>query len=156
MAIIEEHVSSSGSVTGWDISKLCPSGAHVAVCLDIKDTYDVTRPKYDDPSQTEVVNLTRFLFGVKGSDGQTYRVQTGDLKISGHEKSSLVALLTGWLAKPLDELIGWDYVEQKGKPAMLTIIHKTSQRGTVYAIIQGITPVLEQLLTQVPSSSEFW
>ena len=155
MAIIEKIESTGGSVTGWDIAKLCPAGAHVAVCLEVKDTFDVTRPKYDDPSQSEVVNLTRFLFGIKATDGTKYRVQTHDLKISGHEKSALVGFLTTWLAKPLDELFGWDYVEQVGKPAMLTIVHKTSQRGTVYAIIQGISPLLEQLIDQVPPRTEF-
>ena len=155
MAIIEKNESTGGSITGWDIKKLCPAGAHVAVCLDIKDSFDITRPKYDDPSQSEVVNLTRFLFGIKTPDGTKYRVQTHDLKITGHEKSALIGFLTTWLAKPIDELFGWDYVEQVGESAMLTIVHKTSQRGTVYAIIQGISPLLEQLADQVPSRTEF-
>lgn len=155
MAIIEEQLSSGGSATGWDISEVCPAGAHVAVCIEVKDTMDVTRPRYEDPSTMEIVNLTRFLFGIKGADGLTYRVQTHDLKISGHEKSALVGFLTSWTAKPLQSMIGWDYCEMAGQPAMVTIVQKTSQKGRIYATIQAITPLPEQLSGQAPSMEDF-
>jgi len=155
MAIIEQQPSSGGQITGWDISEVCPAGAHVAVCLEVKDTMDVTRPRYEDPSTMEIVNLTRFLFGIKGMDGLNHRVQTHDLKISGHEKSALIGFLTSWTAKSLDQMIGWNYEEMAGQPAMVTIVHKTSQKGRVYATIASITPVVPQLLAQAPKVEEF-
>jgi len=155
MAIIEQQVSIEGSLTGWDITDVCPAGTYVGVCLEVKDTFDVTRPKYEDPSQTEVVNLTRFLFGVQGADGIFYKIQTHDLKISGHEKSALMGLLTAWKAKPVDQLVGWDYCEMAGEPAMITVIQKTSQKGRVYATAQNVVAPPPQMADQAPDPSKF-
>ena len=155
MAIIEQPTSSGGTVTGWNIETVCPAGTHVGVCLQIKDTFDVSRPKYEDPSVTEIVNLTRFLFGVKVEGDVDHMVQTHDLKISGHEKSALMGLLTSWTAKSVDQLVGWDYCEMQGQPALLTIIHKTSQKGRVYASIQGVTAIPPQLSAAAPKAEEF-
>jgi len=121
------------------------------VCLDIKDTLGHTRPVFDDPTRTEVVDLTRFLFGLP--DGGM--VQTKEMKISGHEKSALMGFLTGWLgsAPPLDG--SFDVASMKGRGAQITIAHKTSQKGRTYADVVGISPVMEQLAAQVPQAANF-
>ena len=155
MAIIEKQVSIEGALTGWDITDVCPAGTYVGVCLEVKDTFDVTRPKFEDPSQTEVVNLTRFLFGVQGADGIFYKIQTHDLKISGHEKSALMGILTAWTAKPINMLEGWDYCEMAGEPAMITVIQKTSQKGRVYATVGSVVAPPPQMAGQAPDPSKF-
>ena len=153
MAILEAKTSGGG--TGWDITEICPPGTQVAICLEIRDVFDVTRPKYDKPEETEVVNLTRFLFGVRAADGQLYRVQTHDYKISAHEKAGLMKLLTGWTAKTLGDLIGWDYCEMVGQVAQLTVIHKTSKMGKVYPAIDAVTPLHPQLAAAAPTVEMF-
>jgi len=153
MAILEAKVSAAN--TGWDVPEVCPAGTQVAICLEIKDVFDVTRGKYEDPTQTEVVDLTRFLFGVCAVDGQLYRVQTHELKISAHERAGLMKLLTSWTAKPLSELIGWDYCEMQGKTAQLIVIHRTSKLGRVYAAIETVTPLHPQLAAAAPTLEAF-
>jgi len=155
MAIIEKQAQVEGAATGWDISEVCPAGTYVGVCLEVKDTFDVTRPKFEDPSQTEIVNLTRFLFGVQGADGIFYKIQTHDLKISSHEKSSLMAILTAWTAKPISMLEGWDYCEMTGEAAMITVIQKTSQKGRVYATVRSVVAPPAQMAGQAPDPSSF-
>jgi hypothetical protein len=49
-----------------------PKGTYLAVCLDVLDQYNVERKKYQS-EETEIVNLTRFVFGVKAKDGCTTR-----------------------------------------------------------------------------------
>jgi len=153
MAILEAKTSGGG--TGWDIPEICPPGTQVAVCLEIRDVFDVTRPKYEKPEEMEVVNLTRFLFGVRAADGQLYRVQTHDYKISAHEKAGLMKLLTGWTAKTLADLIGWDYCEMVGQVAQLTVIHRTSRLGKVYPAIEAVTPLHPQLAASAPPLGAF-
>ena len=153
MAILEQKPSGGG--TGWDISEICPAGTQVAICIEIKDVFEVTRSKYDNPSETEVVDLTRFLFGIKAADGCLYRVQTHEMKISSHEKSGLMKILTSWTAKPMAELMNWDYCEMQGELAQLTVIHKTSKMGKVYPAIEAVTPLHPQLAATAPTLEDF-
>ena len=153
MAILTASSSSGdGPITGWPLGDdPYPAGQQVAVCLDIKDTLRHERPVFDDPTRTEFVDLTRFLFGLP--DGGM--VQTKEMKISGHEKSALMAFLTGWLgsAPPLDG--SFDINSMKGRGAQINIAHKVSQKGRTYADVVGISPVMEQLVAQVPPVANF-
>ena len=153
MAILTASASSGdGPITGWPLGDNPPAaGQQVAVCLDIKDTLGHERSVYEDPTRTEVVDLTRFLFGLP--DGSM--IQTKEMKISGHEKSALMAFLTGWLgsAPPLDG--SFDISSMKGRGAQITIAQKNSQKGRTYADVVGISPVMEQLAAQVPQVANF-
>lgn len=153
MAILTASASSGdGPITGWPLGDNPPAaGQQVAVCLDIKDTLGHERSVYEDPTRTEFVDLTRFLFGLP--DGSM--IQTKEMKISGHEKSALMAFLTGWLgsAPPLDG--SFDISSMKGRGAQINVAHKVSQKGRTYADVVGISPVMEQLADQVPQVANF-
>ena len=152
MAILTPSTSSAeGPITGWPVEGLAPQGQHVVVCLDVKDTLNHQRPTYENPEALETVDLTRFLFGLP--DGTM--IQTGEMKISAHEKSRLMAFLTGWLAGPPIMDGTWDYCSLKGKGAMITIVHKVSQKGRTYADIASVSPVMDQLAGQVPQLASF-
>ena len=152
MAILTPNTSSAdGPITGWPVEGLAPQGQHVVVCLDVKDTLNHQRPTYENPEALETVDLTRFLFGLP--DGTM--IQTGEMKISAHEKSRLMAFLTGWLAGPPIMDGTWDYCSLKGKGAMITIVHKVSQKGRTYADIASVSPVMDQLAGQVPQLASF-
>jgi hypothetical protein len=99
----------------------------------------------------ETLDMTRFLFGLP--DGTM--IQTGEMKISSHEKSRLIGFLTGWLAGPPLMDGSWDYASMIGKGATITIVHKVSQKGRTYADIASISPVMEQLAGQVPQAGSF-
>ena len=151
MAILSQITSSDGPITGWPVEGLAPAGQHVVVCLATKDTLGHTRPTYENPEVMETLDMTRFLFGLP--DGTM--IQTGEMKISSHEKSRLIGFLTGWLAGPPVMDGSWDYVVMVGKGATITIVHKVSQKGRTYADIASISPVMEQLAGQVPQMESF-
>ena len=136
------------STNGFEIEALAPIGTYVATCLDIEDQFAVDRPKFENPQETEKLDVTRFLFGFRGADGHLYKVQSFEFRISGSPKSNLFKFLTAWLGKPPQ--YGWDYCELKGEGTMITIAHKQSRDGTkTYANLIGIAPVIDQLKAQI-------
>jgi hypothetical protein len=117
--------------------------------LEVKDSFGIQRPKYEDPSQIETLDVCRFLFGTQ--DGQM--VQTGEMKISAHEKSKLTGVLTSWLGSAPGA--GFDTETLRGKGAMINIVEKTSQKGRTYSDITSVTPVMAGMEAQVPQASNF-
>jgi len=148
MAILQQSTSGEGPITGWPLEPARP-GQYLAVCLDVKDSFGIQRPAYEDPTRIETLDVCRFLFGTQ--DGQM--VQTGEMKISAHEKSKLVGVLTSWLGS--NPGAGFDTETLRGKGCMINIIQKTSQKGTVYSDITSITPVMQGMEAQVPQPSQF-
>ena len=148
MAILQQSSNGNGPISGWPIEPI-NAGQYLAVCLDVKDSLGIQRPSYEDPSIIETLDVCRFLFGTQ--DGQM--VQTGEMKISAHEKSKLVGVLTSWLGS--NPGAGFDTESLRGKGCMINIIQKTSQKGTVYSDITSITPVMSGMEAQVPQASQF-
>jgi len=148
MAILTQSSNGEGPITGWDLP-LCRPGQYLAICLDVKDSFGIQRPKYEDPSQIETLDVCRFLFGTQ--DGQM--VQTGEMKISAHEKSKLTGVLTSWLGSAPGA--GFDTESLRGKGAMINIVEKTSMKGRTYSDITSVTPVMAGMEAQVPQASNF-
>lgn len=151
MAILTQSHSGGGDgpITGWAIKTPAPAGQHVAVCLAVKDTLGYECPTYDDPTVTEIKDVTRFLFGL--ADGSM--VQTYEMKISSNDKSKLFNTLTSWLGHP--PVIGFDTESMVGMGATLSIVGKVSRKGTEYSDVTSITPVMPQLASQVPNLANF-
>ncbi len=82
-------------------------------------------------------------------------IQTGEMKITGHERSNLVKFLTGWLGRPPQMDGSWDYCEMIGQGAVLNVVGQVSRKGRSYADVQGVTPVMEQRADQVPQAGRF-
>jgi hypothetical protein len=61
---------------GPRISELAPKGTYLATIVDILDRFGVERPKYEDPTVMEKLDLTLFVFGFKGKDGNITGVST--------------------------------------------------------------------------------
>ena len=148
MAILQQSSNGDGPITGWPLQPI-NAGQYLAVCLDVKDSFGIQRPAYEDPTRIETLDVCRFLFGTQ--DGQM--VQTGEMKISAHEKSKLVGVLTSWLGS--NPGAGFDTESLRGKGCMINIVQKTSQKGTVYSDITSITPVMQGMEAQVPQPSQF-
>jgi hypothetical protein len=148
MAILTQTTNGDGPITGWSL-ELCRPGQYLAVCLDVKDSFGIQRPKYEDPSQIETLDVCRFLFGTQ--DGQL--VQTGEMKISAHEKSKLSGVLTSWLGSAPGA--GFDTESLRGKGCMINVLEKTSQKGRTYSDITSVTPVMTGMEAQVPQASQF-
>ncbi len=148
MAILQQSSNGDGPITGWSLEP-CRPGQYLAICLEVKDSFGIQRPKYEDPSQIETLDVCRFLFGTQ--DGQM--VQTGEMKISAHEKSKLTGVLTSWLGSAPGA--GFDTESLRGKGAMINIVEKTSQKGRTYSDITSVTPVMAGMEAQVPQASQF-
>ena len=113
MAVLTAQAESSN---GFEITEVAPAGDYVATCLNVADEFGVTRRKYQS-EETEVIDVTRFLFGFKAQDGRLYKIQTFEMKISSSPKSALIKFLTSWLGQP--PAMGWDYCELIGKGAVI-------------------------------------
>ena len=148
MAILQQSSNGDGPITGWPLEPARP-GQYLAVCLDVKDSFGIQRPAYEDPTRIETLDVCRFLFGTQ--DGNL--VQTGEMKISAHEKSKLVGVLTSWLGS--NPGAGFDTETLRGKGCMINVVQKTSQKGTVYCDITSITPVMAGMEAQVPQPNQF-
>ena len=149
MAILQQSSNGGGPITGWPLTTLAPAGQTFAVCLAVKDSMNIQRSSYEDPTIMETKNFTRFLFGLP--DGTM--IQTGEMVISLNEKSNLFKTLTSWNGTmPFG---GFDTETMVGKGATLNIIHKVSQRGREYADISAIMPVMQGMEGQVPDRSKF-
>ena len=149
MAILQQSSNGGGPITGWPLTTLAPAGQTFAVCLAVKDSMNIQRPSYEDPSVIETKNFTRFLFGLP--DGTM--IQTGEMTISLNEKSKLFKTLTSWNGTM--PFSGFDTETMVGKGATLNIIHKTSQKGREYADISAIMPVMAGMENQIPDRSRF-
>ena len=149
MAILQQSSNGSGPITGWPLTTLAPQGQTFAVCLAVKDSMNIQRPSYEDPSVIETKNFTRFLFGLP--DGTM--IQTGEMTISLNEKSKLFKTLTSWNGTM--PFSGFDTETMVGKGATLNIINKTSQKGREYADITAIMPVMAGMENQIPDRSRF-
>ena len=149
MAILQQSSNTGGPITGWPLTTLAPQGQTFAVCLAVKDSMQIQRPSYEDPSIIETKNFTRFLFGL--SDGTM--IQTGEMTISLNEKSKLFKTLTSWNGTM--PFSGFDTETMVGKGATLNIIHKTSQKGREYADISAIMPVMAGMENQIPDRARF-
>lgn len=149
MAILQQSSNTGGPITGWPLTTLAPAGQTFAVCLAVKDSMQIQRPSYDDPTVIETKNFTRFLFGL--TDGTM--IQTGEMTISLNEKSKLFKTLTSWNGTmPFG---GFDTESMVGKGATLNIIHKTSMKGREYADISAIMPIMQGMEAQVPDRARF-
>ena len=140
MAILKEPVQTSVFDTGTEPA---PRGTFVATCIDIKDMFGVVRPKFENPSESEKVDLTAFLFGFRDRSGKAFKIASKTMRISAKDNSNLYGFLKSWLGRPPQ--YGWDYVELKGSKALVTIDHTPSRKypGVVYADIVTLSPVPE-------------
>ena len=135
-----------------------PKGIHLAVCLDVMDTFNDRVLKYgkqygsENEDDYEYKNRERFIFGVKCKDGSLRKISSKPMPISLHEKSGLRKFLTSWLGEsPKD---GLDTATLKGKGAQLTLVEE--QRGDkTYINIDSISEVMDELKAKVPKVEDF-
>lgn len=65
-------------------------------------------------------------------------------------KSKLRKLLEGWRGRPMDDKEAIDLAVLMGKACLLNVGHKKSQKGSDYATILGVTPVLKGMAVPRP------
>lgn len=142
---------SSGSGLGA-LGEPPPAGTYFAVCVDVVDNYGVERKKYQS-EETELVDVTRFVFGVKTKAGALHKIATREMKITGGPKANLTKFLKAWTGE--NPKPGMDTEELKGKGAQITVTAEESRNGKTYNNITGIAPVMDGLEDRVPKVEAF-
>lgn len=145
MAILSQNAG--GQIRSYEVQKLCPEGVYPARCIDIMDSFGVEEPSYDDPSVKVKKDKTRFLFSVKTANGVEL-VQTFEFNISGAPKSNLVAFIRTWLGKAPPP--AFDTNSLIGEVCQLSIANRTSKKGTAYAAVGSIAPLMDP--SQAPAA----
>lgn len=145
MAVLTEPKKPFGGPFDLADEPTPPEGTFLATCIECKDQFGVTRTKFQS-TETEVVDLTAFLFGFRDQLGSPYKIATQSMKISGNEKAALYLFLRSWLGKPFG--YGGDYAAPEaqggmvGRKALITISHEQRRNGDgVFAKIISVSPV---------------
>jgi len=148
MAILKEPTQTRVFDTG---DATPPRGTFVATCIDVKDMFGVQRPKFENPSEMEKVDLTAFLFGFRDRSGAPFKIASKTMRISAKENSNLFAFLKSWMGRAPQ--YGWDYCTLKGSRVLITIDHTPSRKypGVMYADIVTISPVPEGFAGPAPA-----
>jgi len=141
MAVLQQGFSRSMNPFGERIGNdVAPAVTWVATIVDIRDEFGVTRPKYENPQETEVVDLTCFLFGFRDQGNQPHLLASRTMRISGNEKSTLFGFLKAILGRAPQ--YGWDYCELKGTRCLLTVEHAPRRDGSgVFPSVAALSPV---------------
>ena len=140
MAILQDNAGKSAfHLFDLGPSNLPPKGTYAATIIDIVDKFGVERRKFEQPDQTEKVDLTAFLFGFRDRAGNAHKIDSKPMRISGNEKSALFAFLTSILGEP--PKMGWDYCSLKGHKVLITVAHAEGRSGQTYASIATVSPL---------------
>lgn len=152
MAVLTEPKSTGGF--GPRIKEMAPKGTHLATLIDVQDYYDVVRPTFENPSITEKVDLTVFVFGLE-KDGVLHLAKSPDMRISGNSKSTLYKFIHQMTGEP--PAYGKDTKELIGLGVQLTVAHRESKRtpGKLYAYISAVSPLMDDLKPKVLPPSRF-
>jgi hypothetical protein len=150
MAILRETKNNASRILS---DELAPKGTFIAVCIDVEDAFGVQRPKFDDPTQMETVDLTWFYFGYFAKGGKRTVIKSKPFKLSLHEKSALFQFLKSWKGEA--PKAGLDTETLRGHGAQITVDHGVSAKGRTFANIISISPLIEGLEKNVPAVAEF-
>lgn len=139
MAILEKIVSNVDPFADRLGAGPAAPGTFVATIEDIVDEFQVERRKYQS-EETELVDLTTFLFRYQDPQGKVHRLSSRRMKISGHEKSTLFSFLKSILGRA--PRMGWDYLALRGHKCLLTVEHLPRRDGEgVFAAVASLSPL---------------
>lgn len=95
----------------------------------------------------------------KAENGEQPQVISKEFTLSMHEKGTLRKMLQSWRGKAFTdaEAQNFDITKLLGKPCMLSISHKVSKTGNIYAEISTISPLMKGMTCpeQINESFEF-
>ena len=144
-------IANGGGQRRYDIPEIAPDGVFAARCIDLMETFGVEEEEYGKPGSMVTKDKMTGLFACKTMDGtKTYLVQTKEFNISGSPKSNIVAFIKSWMGKAQPP--AFDTYDLIGKTAQLSVVQKTSPRGTVYAEINSISVLMDE--SKAPAMGE--
>lgn len=129
-----------------------PAGTYVARCYSMIHIGTVeenimgeskwlnkVRISWELPTETKVF---------KDENGEQPYVISKEFTLSMNEKANLRKFLEGWRGKGFseDEAKAFDITALLGKPCMLSVIHKTSKKGNIFAEISSCSALPKGLV----------
>lgn len=124
---------------------LPPAGTHVARCYSIIDMGTQTSEYMGESKDLHKVRVTwelpeeRAVF--KEENGEQPFVLSKDYTMSLYEKANLRKDLESWRGRQFteQELLGFDISKLLGVPCLLSVVHKTTEKGKTFANISSVS-----------------
>ena len=132
--------------------QIVPSGTHIATCYSMIHIGTIEEEYMGESKLNNKVRLSfeipAEIIDVDGVD-MPMSIQK-EYNLSMYEKSNLRKDLESWRGKGFtnDEADNFDITKLLGVPCMISVVHKTSKKGTEYAVISTISPLMKG--TQAP------
>lgn len=132
--------------------EIVPSGTHIATCYSMihigtieeeymgeKKSNNKVRLSFEIPAEIREYNGIALPMAIQK-----------EYNLSMYEKSNLRKDLESWRGKGFtnDEADNFDITNLLGISCMISVVHKTSKKGTEYAVISTISPLMKG--TQAP------
>lgn len=139
-----------------------PEGQYVAVCVDFINLGDTVEQYLDNPPRLVSKGVLVFQIDERNPDTGKRFEPSVEKTLTFGEKAGLRKFLESWRGKaytPDEAKKGAPLHKLVGQNGVVTIEHKTSQAGRVYARISNITPVMKGLTKIEPENytrSEHW
>ncbi len=125
--------------------QLPPAGTHVARCFSIIDMGTQTSEYMGESKDLHKVRVTWELPEEKAvfkeENGEQPFVLSKDYTLSLYEKANLRKDLESWRGKQFteQELMGFDISRLIGVPCLLSVVHKTTDKGKTFANISSVS-----------------
>lgn len=118
-----------------------PAGTHVARCISVIDLGTQPTPFGDAHKISVTWELPNEQAVFSQEKGEQPFVIAKDYTLSLYEKANLRHDLESWRGRQFTdtELKGFDVAKLIGVPAMLSVVHKTTQKGKTYANVAGVS-----------------
>ena len=124
-------------------------GTHLAVCISVIDLGE--QPDDFNEGQTKrMIRLEWELTKLKRDDGKN-QIVSKEYSYYYSEKSNLYADLTSWLGKEFHSR--YNIADVIGKACLLSITHKTSKAGNIYAKVSNVSQLIEGIMVPEPTYS---
>lgn len=136
-----------------------PAGSHMARCFSIIDLGTQETP-YGDFHKVRITwELPEEKAVFKEENGEQPFVLSRDYTLSLYEKANLRHDLESWRGRAFteEELKGFDISKLIGTPCMLSVIHKTTDKGKTFANISSVSalPKGMKVPPQINASVEY-
>ncbi len=135
-----------------------PEGQYAARCVDVVDLGEKVEQYPGFPQRLSHKCMLIFRTGEVNAETQEDIDIAKEFTVSMGEKANLRKFLEDWRGKsytPVQVEQGVPLHKLTGQAALITVEHKTSQKGRTYANVKGITPLPPQMAVAAPSADGY-
>ncbi len=130
-----------------------PTGTHLGICYMVLDL-GIQKTNFEGvDGQAHKCFIAWELPSEKMDDGRPF-VISKEYTVSVSPKSNLYADLISWRGREFtpEELNGFDIFNVMGAPAMISVVHKTSKKGSTYSMVGAVSKAMKGLDIPTPAN----